>query len=390
MGPAPHQAEGYSSATHEIAHLLHLAALTDSDRDLIKHVYDAKKKQEADWRKAVREGREPGPRVLWPDGINQDLQGQETANYSSINQYEFFAQLSNAYLGTNHGTDKATGRPRNNGAAWVQAHESQLLPLLERLYGPTLRPCTAHRPTPLPPPARTTPSMKNSVEFMAGIEGVDGEGAASSADDVVALSSKVTSAADSGSGSVGGVHAAPSGPAKRITADAMEDYFRAYTDFFETDDAATDFNSGYYVFADGQNVLTAKLAMHDSLASRMRAFHDELVRIRDEQATRPTVIPRTGSEPAKLYRKMSTEEAAQILDARNAAAGITAAMAYNRSDEYRKFFTTSLSHTNVFSNANAASDTEVVVEFTLPWNNYWAFAGRFGTPNQRARGMPDP
>ncbi len=174
-----------------------------------------------------------------------------------------------------------------------------------------------------------------------------------------------------------------SGPAKRITADAMEDYFRAYTDFFETDDAATDFNSGYYVFADGQNVLTTKLAMHESLAARMRAFHDELVRIRDEQAARPTVIPRTGSEPAKLYRKMSTEEAAQILDARNAAAGITAAMAYNRSDEYRKFFTTSLSHTSVFSNANAASETEVVVEFTLPWNNYWAFAGRFGTPNQQ-------
>ncbi|MFD4688776.1 hypothetical protein, partial [Streptomyces sp. NPDC058461] len=60
------------------------------------------------------------------------------------------------------------------------------------------------------------------------------------------------------------------------------------------------------------------------------------------------------------------------------------AMAYNQSAEYRKFFTTSLSHTSVFSNANAASDEEVVVEFTLAWDPYWDFVGRFGTPNQQA------
>ncbi|WP_405537424.1 hypothetical protein OG787_31905 [Streptomyces sp. NBC_00075] len=382
VGPSPHQAEGYSTATHEIAHLLHTVALTESDRDLIKRVYDAKKDQEAAWRKAVEEGRDPGPQVQWPDGVGQDLKGRAADTYSSMNEYEFFAQLSNAFLGTNHGTDTATGRPRNNGAEWVESHEPDLLSLMRRLYGAD--PQVVHS-APANPVAAT--GADNTVyeafrDFMAGIEGEDGE--ATSTADAVVPSSKVTLATGSGAGSVAGVHAAPSGgPAKRITADAMEDYFQAYTDFFESDATAADFNSGYYVFADNQTVLIGKLAMHDSLAGRMRAFHDELVRIRDEQAAEPTVIPRTGSEPAKLYRKMSAEEAAQILDAKTATAGIAAAMAYNRSDEYRKFFTTSLSHTHVFSNANAASDSEVVVEFTLPWNGYWAFAGRFGTPNQQ-------
>ncbi|WP_327694988.1 hypothetical protein [Streptomyces sp. NBC_00459] len=383
VGTSPHQAEGYSTATHEIAHLLHLAALTRADRDLIKQVYDAKKAREAAWRKAVKEGREPGPQVMWPDGVSQDLRGREAVNYSSRNEYEFFAQLSNAYLGTNHGTDRATGRPRNNGAEWVQAHEPRLLPLMRRLYGAD--PQAVHS-TPANPVAAT--KADNAVyeyfrAFMDGIEGVP-EPAADS--EVRSRTATASSAPSADPDSITGVHAAPSGPARRITADAMEAYFRAYTDFFESDDAAADFNSGYYVFADSQSVLTDRLAMHESLANRMRAFHDELVRIRDEQATRPTVIARTGGEPAKLYRKMSAEEAAQILDARTPAAGITAAMAYNRSDEYRKFFTTSLSHTHVFSNANAASgsDSEVVLEFTLPWNSYWAFAGQFGTPNQQA------
>ena len=64
VGPSPHQAEGYSTATHEIAHLLHLAALTNSDRDLIKRVYTAKREQESKWRKAVEEGRAGAARAV--------------------------------------------------------------------------------------------------------------------------------------------------------------------------------------------------------------------------------------------------------------------------------------------------------------------------------------
>ncbi len=180
------------------------------------------------------------------------------------------------------------------------------------------------------------------------------------------------------------LHAAPSGPAKRVTADVMEAYFQAYAEFFETDDSAADFDSGYYVFVYGQDLLVDTLAAHDSMREQMRPFHDRLVRIREEQAASPTPIDRRDGAPMRLYRKMSAAEAAQFLGARDPRAAFTAAMAYNRSVEYRKFFTTSLSHTSVFSNANAASDDERVLEFTLPWDGYWNFIGSHGTPNQQA------
>ncbi|MFF0171288.1 hypothetical protein ACFYSB_36895, partial [Streptomyces prasinus] len=185
-------------------------------------------------------------------------------------------------------------------------------------------------------------------------------------------------------GAPAGLHAAPSGPAKRVTADVMEAYFQAYAEFFETDGSAADFGSGYYVFAYGQDLLVGTLAAHDSMREQMRPFHDRLVRVREEQAASPTPIDRRDGEPMRLYRKMSAAEAAQFLGARDPRAAFTAAMAYNRSVEYRKFFTTSLSHTSVFSNANAASDDERVLEFTLPWDGYWNFIGSHGTPNQQA------
>jgi hypothetical protein len=163
----------------------------------------------------------------------------------------------------------------------------------------------------------------------------------------------------------------------------METYYRAYAEFFETDEAAADFTSGYYVFAYAQDVVVAGLATHDTMRDRMRQFHDDLVRIRDEQRAAPTPIAHEPGQPLRLYRKMSDQEAAQFLSARDPRAAFTAAMAYNRSDEYRKFFTTSLSHTSVFSNANAASDQEKVLEFTLPWDAYWGFVEAYGTPNQQ-------
>ncbi|MGW1469530.1 hypothetical protein ACWCPT_34920 [Streptomyces sp. NPDC002308] len=120
VGPAPHMADGYSSVTHELAHLVH-DRLGQEDRDLIAGVWAAKR---------ARGGGEQ-----WPDGVRLDLYGRAADNYSSTSADEYFAQLGNAYLGTNHGTDAATGRPRNNGPAYVRTFERELLPLLERLYG---------------------------------------------------------------------------------------------------------------------------------------------------------------------------------------------------------------------------------------------------------------
>ncbi|MCK8678311.1 hypothetical protein [Streptomyces lichenis] len=119
VGPQP---EGYSTAIHELAHLLYEGGLTPGDRALVARRY--------------RELRAAGPDAPWPDGPRRHRDGQERDNYSATDEHEFFAQLTASYLGTNQGTDPRTGRPRNNGAAWVRENEPALLPLLERLYGP--------------------------------------------------------------------------------------------------------------------------------------------------------------------------------------------------------------------------------------------------------------
>jgi hypothetical protein len=55
--------------------------------------------------------------------------------YASQSDYEYFAQLSNAYLGTNMGSDATTGQSRRNGRAWIKANEpKEMLALLDRLY----------------------------------------------------------------------------------------------------------------------------------------------------------------------------------------------------------------------------------------------------------------
>ncbi|MET9442317.1 hypothetical protein [Streptomyces sp. NPDC006610] len=362
VGPVPHQPEGYSSATHELAHLLHTAALTDADRALIDRVFQAR--------------RAAGPDAPWPDGIRRDLTGREADNYASTDAYEFFAQLSNAYLGANHGADADTGRPRNNGADWVRAHEPELLPLLERLYGADPQSVHDAAANPVAATAADNAVYEAFLDFMTGI------GEATAPEPEPSLPTPPRERGGDGPAPAEGLHAAP-GPAKRLTADVMETYYRAYAEFFETDEAAADFTSGYYVFAYAQDVVVAGLATHDTMRDRMRQFHDDLVRIRDEQRAAPTPIAHEPGQPLRLYRKMSDQEAAQFLSARDPRAAFTAAMAYNRSDEYRKFFTTSLSHTSVFSNANAASDQEKVLEFTLPWDAYWGFVEAYGTPNQQ-------
>lgn len=124
--PDSEYADGYSTAAHELAHVVHRYGLSDADREAID--------------RSFRDRTAQGPDAQWPDGIRRDLHGRVTDNYSATDPYEYFAQLSNAYLGVNTGTDAATGRARNNGVGYVRAHEGPLRDLLERLYGtdPTL------------------------------------------------------------------------------------------------------------------------------------------------------------------------------------------------------------------------------------------------------------
>ncbi|MFI5528189.1 toxin glutamine deamidase domain-containing protein [Kitasatospora sp. NPDC051853] len=130
VGPDRHYADGYSTTTHELAHTIHKFGLTDADRQLIRDTFGEKLDNEA----IPRLFGEDGPSA-WSDGARRHVDGSEAENYAARDEYEYFAQVSNAYLGTNHGIDPYTGQPRNNGADWVRANEPELLPLLERLYG---------------------------------------------------------------------------------------------------------------------------------------------------------------------------------------------------------------------------------------------------------------
>ncbi|NEE39751.1 hypothetical protein G3M53_81975, partial [Streptomyces sp. SID7982] len=107
------QADGYGALRHELAHAIE-EVLDPADREQIENHYRAKSAE--------------GEATRWPDGPG--------ANYSASNPRDYFAQLTNTYLAVNTGTDLATGSPRNNGADWVRQHDPELLPLLERLYGP--------------------------------------------------------------------------------------------------------------------------------------------------------------------------------------------------------------------------------------------------------------
>ena len=92
-------------------------------------------------------------------------------NYSAQNESEYFAQLSNAYLGTNLGDEPTTGMPRNNGRAWIVANEDkEMLDLLDKVYkhhtvnaidaAGKLTPgglCTNPDPKPPPPPPGPPP-----------------------------------------------------------------------------------------------------------------------------------------------------------------------------------------------------------------------------------------
>ena len=131
-------AKGYSTATHEIAHSIHLNGLQKFKKDIITKEYDKRKK--------IINNKYTVDKNDWVDGIyikreqnetnkkNGDLFTMTRACYASQNEQEYFAQLSNAYLGTNTGKDPFTGYQRNNGKKWVEDNETEMFKLLETIY----------------------------------------------------------------------------------------------------------------------------------------------------------------------------------------------------------------------------------------------------------------
>lgn len=147
LGRSSTHPEGYSTTTHELAHAIHKFGLTGDEHALVREAYRGKR--QADGLTDLF-GEEPV--AAWPDGGRRNAADELVGNYSSADEYEYFAQLSNAYLGTNHGNDPGTRLPRNNGADWVRRNDPELLPLLERLYGPDPQ---AGHPAPANPVSRT-------------------------------------------------------------------------------------------------------------------------------------------------------------------------------------------------------------------------------------------
>ncbi|MFH8386881.1 hypothetical protein ACH4E7_39210 [Kitasatospora sp. NPDC018058] len=154
--------DGYSTTTHEFAHTLHDFGLNDADRELITRTYRAK--TDLDHLTSVFGEQSP---VAWSDGVRR-VQGRDGDNYAARNEREYFAQVSNAYLGTNHGRDPYTGDMRNNGARWVRQNEPELLPLLERLYGGDPEAVHSALTNPVTDTARENRTLRAFREFMDG------------------------------------------------------------------------------------------------------------------------------------------------------------------------------------------------------------------------------
>ncbi|MCX4751314.1 hypothetical protein OG455_38435 [Kitasatospora sp. NBC_01287] len=166
VGSDEHYDDGYSTTTHEFAHNLHQFGLSPADRRTITEAYQSK----IDTDDMTRMFGEESP-IAWSDG-RRELHDTDLDNYGSRDELEYFAQVSNAYLGTNHGTDPYTGEPRNNGAEWVRANEPDLVPLLERLYGKD--PAAIH-----PEPANPVNSVREDHEVFAAVRDLLGHDPAS-------------------------------------------------------------------------------------------------------------------------------------------------------------------------------------------------------------------
>ena len=122
-------AKGYSTSSHEYAHAVHENVLDAAQKATVQAAYNATKA------KALAA---PTDTDMWVDG--------REGCYASKTVMEFFAQLSNAYLGSNAGTDPFTNDPRHNGQDYVKEHEPTVFDLMEKIYGGAQVPGTNPRP----------------------------------------------------------------------------------------------------------------------------------------------------------------------------------------------------------------------------------------------------
>ncbi|WP_431954856.1 hypothetical protein [Actinacidiphila sp. bgisy167] len=113
--------EGYSSALHELAHVVYAFGLTDEQRARVVAAFDTRTAQ--------------GPEQQWVDGPLHNMAGLLVGNHSSTNPAEYFAQSVVAYFSANIGRDATTDQHRNNGPDWIKSNDEQLHKLLHHVFG---------------------------------------------------------------------------------------------------------------------------------------------------------------------------------------------------------------------------------------------------------------
>ncbi|MFF9490492.1 hypothetical protein [Streptomyces sp. NPDC014676] len=112
--------EGYSSALHELAHMIWAYGLTDKQRAKVTAEFDA--------RTAA------GPDQQWVDGPLRNTAGNLVGNHSSTNPAEYFAQNVVAWFRANIGRDTTTGQNRNNEPGWIETNDPKVHQILSSLF----------------------------------------------------------------------------------------------------------------------------------------------------------------------------------------------------------------------------------------------------------------
>jgi hypothetical protein len=136
--PVQQYSNGFSAVNHEFAHPIY-DTLDVGKKKAIRVAYDRKWNKEFEWHENI--GWDPEE---WADGLLTSeprpvkLKAKakfKNINYSATNEFEYFAQTANAYMGTNNGNDLRTGLKKNSGAKWVKKHEPSLFPIMVDLFG---------------------------------------------------------------------------------------------------------------------------------------------------------------------------------------------------------------------------------------------------------------
>jgi len=167
----------YSTTSHEFAHGIHKStAMTPTQVATIKTCFDRKKGKvridsandrviidgslaatqpaldqlfNKEWADGPRKNLAalPVPKLYWVQkgsayvmaspGVHFQYRSAHELQdcYAAFDEYEYFAQCVNAYLGANGGNDPYTGRPRHNGEPWIRTNEEpEMVRLLDELF----------------------------------------------------------------------------------------------------------------------------------------------------------------------------------------------------------------------------------------------------------------